>query len=68
MNWNANALALIRDAVVEAFGKMGVTFEVDERLESPSPFFNQWIRQRKGEGLTHLERRGKGLTTGAEEG
>jgi hypothetical protein len=68
INWDSNALAPVRDAVVEAFRRMGVMLDVDERIETPFPLFNQWIRQRKGEGLTCLERRGKGLTPGGEGG
>jgi hypothetical protein len=48
INWDSNVLALVRDAVIGAFGRMGVILEVDERLETLSPFFNQWIRERKG--------------------
>jgi hypothetical protein len=59
VSWDSNGLALVRDAVIEAFRRMGVILEVDERIETPSPFFNHWTRQRKGEGLTRLERREK---------
>jgi len=33
IDWNSNALALVRDAVIEAYNKMGITLEVDERLQ-----------------------------------
>ena len=33
IDWNSNALALVRNAVIEAYDKMGITFEVDERLQ-----------------------------------
>ena len=33
VNWSSNALALVRDAVIEAYNKMGITLEVDERLQ-----------------------------------
>jgi len=32
VDWNNNALALVRDAVIEAYGKMGIALEVDDRL------------------------------------
>jgi len=33
IDWNMEALERIRNAVIEAFEKMGVTLEVDGRLE-----------------------------------
>ena len=33
IDWNSNALALVRNAVIEAYDKMGITLEVDERLQ-----------------------------------
>ena len=33
VNWSRNALALVRDAVIEAYDKMGITLEVDECLQ-----------------------------------
>jgi hypothetical protein len=36
MDWNIEALDRIRNAVIEAFEKMGVTLEVDDRLQSIS--------------------------------
>ena len=33
IDWSSNALALVRGAVVEAYDKMGITFEVDEGLQ-----------------------------------
>ena len=33
IDWNSNALALVRNAVIEAYDKMGITIEVDERLQ-----------------------------------
>ena len=47
VNWAPNALALVRDAVIEAFGKMGVSLEIEERLNTPLPLFNQWIWGKK---------------------
>ena len=32
VDWYSNALALVRDAVIEACGKMGITLEIDERI------------------------------------
>ena len=34
LQWSAEALSRVRGAVVEAFGKMGVTLEIDERLST----------------------------------
>jgi hypothetical protein len=48
MNWDATALAFVRDAVIEAFGRMGVTIEVDERL--PPPLFSLINGSGKGRG------------------
>ena len=40
--WNLEALDRIRNAVIEAFEKMGVTLEVDDRLQSiSSPYLTQ---------------------------
>ena len=36
IDWDMEALDRIRDAVIEAFEKMGVTLEIDGRLESIS--------------------------------
>jgi hypothetical protein len=33
IDWNSNVLALVRNAVIEAYDKMGITLEVDERLQ-----------------------------------
>ena len=33
IDWSSNALALVRNAVIEAYDKMGITLEVDERLQ-----------------------------------
>ena len=32
IDWNSNTLALVRDAVIEAYNKMGITLEVDKCL------------------------------------
>jgi hypothetical protein len=36
VNWSSNALALVRDAVIEAYDKMGITLEVDRCLHEMS--------------------------------
>lgn len=40
IDWNNEALDRVRNAVVEAFGKMGVTLQIDDRPQSP-PYFEQ---------------------------
>jgi hypothetical protein len=49
INWDINVLAHVRDAVIEAFGRMGVTLEVDERLWIPS-LLSLMNGSRKGRG------------------
>ena len=34
IDWNIEALDRIRSAVIEAYEKMGVTLEIDDRLQS----------------------------------
>ncbi len=42
IDWNIEALDRIRNAVIEAFEKMGVTLEIDERLQSiSSPYLSE---------------------------
>jgi len=42
IDWNLEALDRIRNAVIEAFEKMGVTLEVDDRLQSiSSPYLTR---------------------------
>jgi hypothetical protein len=42
IDWNVETLDRIRNAVIEAFEKMGVTLEIDDRLQStPSSYFTQ---------------------------
>jgi hypothetical protein len=36
INWNMEALDRIKNAVIKAFEKMGVTLEIDDRLRSIS--------------------------------
>ncbi len=50
VKWDANALALVRDAVIEAFGRIGVTLEVDQQLEFSSLFFTEWNGKKRREG------------------
>jgi len=47
LDWNIGALDQVRHAVVDAFGKMGVTLEVDDELEPSYPLFNNWISGEK---------------------
>jgi len=35
IGWSNGALTQVKNAVIEAFGKMGVALEVDERFQSP---------------------------------
>ncbi len=44
LDWNIEALDWIKNAVIETFGKMGVTLEIDDRLQSIPPYLT------KGEG------------------
>ena len=42
IDWNIEALDRIRNAVIEAFEKMGVTLEIDDRLQSiSSPYLTK---------------------------
>ncbi len=50
IKWDANALAFVRDAVIEAFGRIGVTLEVDQQLEFSSLFFTEWNGKKRREG------------------
>ena len=34
MDWNIEALECVRDAVIDAFEKMGIILEIDKRLQS----------------------------------
>ena len=45
IDWNIEALDQIKNAVIEAFEKMGVTLEIDDRFQSiPSSY----LTKRKG--------------------
>ncbi len=57
---DTNVLALVRDAVIEAFGRMGVTLEVDEQLELSSLFLSEWNLKKRWGGLAPLEKGGTG--------
>jgi hypothetical protein len=48
--WNIEALDWIKNAVIEAFGKMGVTLEIDDRLQSIPPYLT---KERGGIELHH---------------
>jgi hypothetical protein len=42
IDWKIEALDPIRNTVIEAFEKMGVTLEIDDRLQSiPSPYLTK---------------------------
>ncbi len=50
LDWNFEALDWIKNAVIETFGKMGVTLEIDDRLQS----IPRYLTKEKGEiGLHH---------------
>jgi len=50
LSWNLEALDWIKNAVIETFGKMGVTLEIDDRLQS----IPRYLTKEKGEiGLHH---------------
>jgi hypothetical protein len=50
LDWNIEALNCIKNAVIETFGKMGVTLEIDERFQSITPYIN---KEKGGIGLHH---------------
>jgi len=54
IDWNNEALDRIRNAVIQAYEKMGVTLEIDDRLQSiPSPY----LAKKEGENWnTSLKR------------
>ena len=55
IDWNIEALDQIKNAVIEAFEKMGVTLEIDDRLQSiPSSY----LTKREG---TPFEKLSEGL-------
>jgi hypothetical protein len=39
VDWNIEALEYIREAVIDAFEKMGIVLEIDERLQ---PSIGKW--------------------------
>ena len=42
LDWNIEALDRIRNGIIEAFGKIGVTLEIDDRLQSTTtPYLNK---------------------------
>ena len=51
IDWNIEALDRIRNAVIEAYEKMGVTLEIDDRLQSiPS---SNLSKKEGGIGMRH---------------
>ena len=60
LDWNIEALDQIKDAAVDAFGKMGAILEMDDQPEASYPLFNKWILERRERGLMHMEKRRKG--------
>jgi hypothetical protein len=50
LDWNIEALDWIRNAVIETFGKMGVTLEIDDRIQS-IPFY--LAKKEGGIGIHH---------------
>ncbi len=56
-DWNCEALDQVRHAVVNAFGKMGLTLEIDDQLETSYPLFNKWISGRRERDQTHIDKR-----------
>jgi len=51
IDWNIEALDRIRDAVIEAYEKMGVTLEIDDRLQSIPP--SNLSKKGDGIGMRH---------------
>ena len=41
MDWNIEALDPIKNAVIETFGKMGVTLEIDDRFQPISSYLTK---------------------------
>ena len=41
MDWNIEALDRIKNAVIETFGRMGVTLEIDDRFQSISSYLTK---------------------------
>jgi hypothetical protein len=50
LDWNIEALDLIKNAIIETFWKMGVTLEIDDRLQS-IPFY--LTKEEGGIGIHH---------------
>ena len=51
IDWNIEALDPIRNAVIEAYEKMGVTLEIDDRLQSISS--SNLSKKEDGIGMRH---------------
>ena len=55
VDWNTSAIGLVRNAVIEAYKRMGIHLEVDDRpraLYPPLP--GKGISEKKGQGLTPM--------------
>ena len=50
MDWNIEALERLKDAVIGTFEKMGVTLEIDDRLQSIPPYLT---KREGGIGMHH---------------
>ena len=59
INWSSNALAFVRDAVIEAYAKIEITLEVDECLPVHSLLSGKRIWEKKGPWLIHVEKSDK---------
>ncbi len=54
VDWNTSAIGLVRNAVIEAYKRMGVHLEVDERPQALYPLLSgKGIWEKKRQGLTH---------------
>ena len=51
IDWNIEALDRIRSAVIEAYEKMGITLEIDDRLQSISS--SNLSKKEDGIGMRH---------------
>jgi len=50
INWSTNAVGLIRDAVIEAYKRMGIQLEVDERRQVFHSLSSKETSKKKGQG------------------
>jgi len=54
VNWNASAVGLVRNAVIEAYKRMGIHLEVDEQPQALYPLSRKGIWKKKMQGLTPI--------------